>query len=1017
MERRLRHDFSQVRVHSDPVAVASARAVRARAYTVGHDVVLGEATAPSTPRGRGLLAHELTHVVQQTRGSGIRAGIDPEAGLEREADRAARAVVRGEPRVPTPTGAGIGLARAPEDIPSEEQRDDARRDDGEGERDREDDIDRSFAGLGIDDTRPKAEKAPHATTDPSASTSQPKASAPPTPPDEVDLAFDRIMRTDDVERPRGPSAPSGPFMSAEEGHDFLLSRRGFDNALGVGNHLLFQRRLRKLDKRYGTTDDRKRVKALKQQIKAAQAKYGERSAEYHAKTFALRLELSERKQRLSIQRRLAISTPRGGGGPAGVGNKTYAIIDVVDANGLLVRRVTATNRPPRKGDPDEYHERKGGVHAEESIVLGLREWIAQNPEVNKPRLKGAHIQVIADQTVCGSKCQTALSKFATDFEVEKVRGISIHRISPDALSNTQLADADLGPAKQPAVHATGPKGTPREQMAVREELIYDRRIPADLHGEVTVRRLRPRPGPGGTGGPQDGGPPPAHGEPTAADPHATSPTLTHAPAHPPPTTSSGAHQGQAPAGHVQPTKPVPAHDSPVAHAPAQSGHAPHTAGDSATHGAAKSATAHPTSTEGHPPAAAPARPPTRADRATNRLSQADMALSAIRDYERYVGEYKTQGLSEAEARLKASARAGLTLAANVKGGPAGNVVNAVNAFLNAKDQGQGTGEAGATALATVAGGIIGNKVAPTGPAGAAVQLINTAAQVLGAPQGVQDTTYVAAELVPSSIIGTTITTGGRSIYNLGVAAVTGDASGIDRLGKDMEAGGTGPWIQGYAQWTGIGADMASGDSFGEAIEKAAKRGKGSWADRVGTKLGDAAFDLGQNKEAIAGKYGPGVGGLAIGLNIAASMARGESFSKAFKSAQGDMAEGQKVLKAKITANIAHVKTAVKAKYDDAKAAVKATYENTKTAVKTTYEDTKAAVAAKYEDTKAAVKEQVTAATAKVEAVVEEAKTRAVEKWEGMKTKVHDNVDAARTAAASAYDATRTEARRLWDKIW
>jgi len=62
-------DFSQVRVHTDSRAAESARAVNALAYTVGQDVVFGAGQyAPGTPEGRRLLAHELTHVVQQ--GSG-----------------------------------------------------------------------------------------------------------------------------------------------------------------------------------------------------------------------------------------------------------------------------------------------------------------------------------------------------------------------------------------------------------------------------------------------------------------------------------------------------------------------------------------------------------------------------------------------------------------------------------------------------------------------------------------------------------------------------------------------------------------------------------------------------------------------------------------------------------------------------------------------------------------------------------------------------------------------------------
>jgi hypothetical protein len=60
--------FADVRVHRGPIAEQSARAIGARAYTVGRDIVLGAgACAPSTPDGRRLLAHELAHVVQQAR--------------------------------------------------------------------------------------------------------------------------------------------------------------------------------------------------------------------------------------------------------------------------------------------------------------------------------------------------------------------------------------------------------------------------------------------------------------------------------------------------------------------------------------------------------------------------------------------------------------------------------------------------------------------------------------------------------------------------------------------------------------------------------------------------------------------------------------------------------------------------------------------------------------------------------------------------------------------------------------
>src|SRR6185295_4906502 len=63
---RLGYDFSHVRIHDDGAAASAARAVQARAYTVGRDIVFGAGEfAPATREGRRLLAHELVHVMQQ----------------------------------------------------------------------------------------------------------------------------------------------------------------------------------------------------------------------------------------------------------------------------------------------------------------------------------------------------------------------------------------------------------------------------------------------------------------------------------------------------------------------------------------------------------------------------------------------------------------------------------------------------------------------------------------------------------------------------------------------------------------------------------------------------------------------------------------------------------------------------------------------------------------------------------------------------------------------------------------
>jgi hypothetical protein len=67
LEPRFGHDFSRVRIHTDVRAAESARAVNALAYTLGHSVVFGAGQfQPATNGGRRLIAHELTHVVQQS---------------------------------------------------------------------------------------------------------------------------------------------------------------------------------------------------------------------------------------------------------------------------------------------------------------------------------------------------------------------------------------------------------------------------------------------------------------------------------------------------------------------------------------------------------------------------------------------------------------------------------------------------------------------------------------------------------------------------------------------------------------------------------------------------------------------------------------------------------------------------------------------------------------------------------------------------------------------------------------
>jgi hypothetical protein len=127
MESRLGHDFGAVRIHTGDKASESARAVNAHAYTVGSNVVFQrDAYAPDSDAGRRMLAHELTHVVQQRSGpvdgtpasGGIKVS-DPSDRFEREAERTADQVMAAQPADTAPTppvaAAPVGVQRQEDD--------------------------------------------------------------------------------------------------------------------------------------------------------------------------------------------------------------------------------------------------------------------------------------------------------------------------------------------------------------------------------------------------------------------------------------------------------------------------------------------------------------------------------------------------------------------------------------------------------------------------------------------------------------------------------------------------------------------------------------------------------------------------------------------------------------------------------------------------------------------------------------------------------------------------------------
>jgi hypothetical protein len=135
MEPRLGHDFSKVRLHLDEKAAESAHAVNAHAYTAGRDIAFGRGQySPSTGAGRALLAHELTHVVQQ----GFRDASSDDTAVvgpvgdryEQAADRAAASLGESTARsfnleaARVPTGSRAAIQRQALNCPTKKDVDD-----------------------------------------------------------------------------------------------------------------------------------------------------------------------------------------------------------------------------------------------------------------------------------------------------------------------------------------------------------------------------------------------------------------------------------------------------------------------------------------------------------------------------------------------------------------------------------------------------------------------------------------------------------------------------------------------------------------------------------------------------------------------------------------------------------------------------------------------------------------------------------------------------------------------------
>jgi hypothetical protein len=125
MESSLGYDFSGVRVHTGGEATAAAKSVQAQAFTVGNDVVFNEGKYnPSSSDGQRTIAHELTHVVQQSQGNvpgtSVGGGVkvsDPGDWAEQQAESTADAVMSSDSHAGHDHGGGAGGGASVQTLP------------------------------------------------------------------------------------------------------------------------------------------------------------------------------------------------------------------------------------------------------------------------------------------------------------------------------------------------------------------------------------------------------------------------------------------------------------------------------------------------------------------------------------------------------------------------------------------------------------------------------------------------------------------------------------------------------------------------------------------------------------------------------------------------------------------------------------------------------------------------------------------------------------------------------------
>lgn len=143
-------------------------------------------------------------------------------------------------------------------------------------------------------------------------------------------------------------------------------------------------------------------------------------------------------------------------------------------------------------------------------------------------------------------------------------------------------------------------------------------------------------------------------------------------------------------------------------------------------------------------------------------------------------------------------------------------------------------------------------------------------------------TDLVAELTPSRMFSAVVGAGMRAYYDIG-RAIRGDGSGVDKFGDDGVRGKLGSVIQPWAMLADFAGNLGGSDAT-TALNKTLNKGEGSTLSKLGNAMGDGMYQLGQSHDAKAGQYGAPVQGLSMSLGLISDVVGGQSFEQALEKA-------------------------------------------------------------------------------------------------------------------------------------